>query len=166
MHNGKPDIKTINNEVLFSLARELFAEGRKIKFVVSGNSMYPFIRHNRDMVTLAGAAFKDIRVSDIVLAYRGRQRKYILHRIVKKTKHGFFMVGDAQVNLDGPYPTDALIGVVTEIHRIGKDGGETTIAGVLYKALVRLWLLIRPFRPVVFSLYSFIRNKGRKKCIK
>ena len=158
MHNGKPELQRIKNEALFSLAREIFAKGKKVKFIVTGNSMYPFIRHDRDMVTLDKASFETIRVSDIVLAFRERQQKYILHRIVKKTRHGFYMVGDAQTNLDGPYPPDALIGVVTEIHRVGKDGAETSIAGFYYKLLVRLWLLVRSFRPVIFKVYSFVRK--------
>jgi len=124
--------------------------------------MYPFIRHDRDMVTLEKASFETIRVSDIVLAYRERQQKYTLHRVVKKTKHSFYMVGDAYTDLEGPYPPDALIGVVTEIHRIGKDGAETNISGSIYKLLVRLWLLIRPFRPAVFKAYSFIRRRLKK----
>ena len=162
MQNGEPELQKVSNEALFSLARELFAKAKQIKFVVAGNSMYPFIRHDRDMVTLAEASFDEVKVSDIVLAYRERQQKYILHRVAKKTKHGFFMVGDAQTNLDGPYPPEALVGIVTVIHRIGKDGVETSISGFAYKILVRLWLLARPFRPVVIKAYSFVRSIGKK----
>ena len=162
MSNEKPELMRIGNEALFALARELFAEGKKIKFVVAGSSMYPFIRHDRDMVTLAGAGFSEIRVSDIVLAYRENQRKYILHRVVKKTRQAFYMTGDAQTALDGPYSESALIGVVTEIHRVGKDGGETRISGPVYKSLARLWLLARPFRPVIMRAYFFVRRKTRR----
>ena len=161
MHNGRPEFQKISNEALFALAREIFAKGKKIKFVVAGNSMYPFIRHDIDMVTLSEASFDRIKVSDIVLAYRKRQKKYILHRVVKKTPTGFYMVGDAQTSLDGPYPPDALIGIVTEIHRVGKDGREKRIAGALYKLLVRLWLFVRPFRPFIFKAYSNIRKKHK-----
>jgi signal peptidase I len=149
----------VNNEALFALARELFSMGKQIKFVVAGNSMYPFIRHNRDMVTLAGASFDEIKVSDIVLTYDATIKKYILHRVIKKTRDTYYMVGDAHTGREGPYTAENLIGVVTEIHRIGSNGSEKNISGSFYKLLARLWMLAKPCRPVIFRLYKFARGR-------
>jgi len=150
----------VSNEALFALARELFSMDKKIKFVVAGVSMRPFIRHNRDMVTLAGVSFSEIKVTDIVLTYDEQLQKYILHRVVKKTADNYYMVGDAYTKLERPYVPDNLIGVVTEIHRVGKNGEEKHVSGCFYKLLVRLWLLVRPFRPVIFKLYSILRGRA------
>lgn len=144
---------------MFALARELFARGSSIKFVVVGNSMYPFIRHNRDMVTLAGATFSQVKVADIVLAYREEHKAYILHRVVRKTANAFYMSGDAYMTLEGPYPAEAVIGLVTGIFRVDKNGQEKQIAGFFYRLLARLWLLVRPIRPAIFKCYFAIRRK-------
>ena len=165
MPNEQPELQRVSSEALFALARELFAMGKRIKFVVVGSSMFPFIRHDKDMVTLAGATFDHIRTSDIVLAYKERQNKYVLHRVVKKAPQSFYMAGDAQTFLDGPYPPEALIGIVTAIHRIDKRGGELVIAGRFYKLLARLWLLIRPFRPAVFFVYALMRGRVSIKAL-
>jgi len=151
----------VSNEALFTLARELFAMGKKIKFVVAGGSMRPFIRHNRDMVTLAGASFDKIKAADIVLTYDMQYKKYILHRVVKKNADNYYMIGDARTVLEGPFAPDDLIGVVTEIHRVRRNGGEKRIqvSGSFYRFLVRLWLLVRPFRPVIFKFYSILRGR-------
>lgn len=154
----KPDVQKIGADELFTLAKELFAQDRSIKIVVSGNSMYPFIRHNRDMVTIAGASYDAVRVSDIVLAFRESEQAYILHRLFKKTPDGFYMVGDHQTLLDGPYPPDALIGVVTEVFRVAKDGSQKKMGGPFYRLLVRLWMWARPVRPFIIKLYLRVRS--------
>ena len=153
--------RRVSNESLFALARELFSMGKKIKFVVAGNSMYPFIRHNRDMVTLAETSFDDIKVCDIVLTYDEQREKYILHRVVRKNADSYYMVGDAYTQLEGPYSPDALIGVVTEICRVSWDGNEKLIAGSFYRLLAWFWLFVRHFRPVIFKLYYFVRRRKR-----
>lgn len=158
MRYGKPELQRIDNEAVFSLARELFSRGKSVKFVVSGDSMYPFIRNDRDKVTLSEASFDKIKKADIVLAYREKQRAYILHRVVKKTKDGFYMVGDAQTYLDGPYPPSALVGVVTEAFRVGPDGREKRVSGRFYNFLARVWICAIPFRPFIFKLHVLFRR--------
>ncbi len=157
----KPEVQRISAQELFGLARELFAKGKGIKIVVSGNSMYPFIRTNRDMVTIQGAALDQVRVSDIVLAYREAEKKYILHRLFKKSGNEFYMVGDHQDWLDGPYPASALVGVVTEVFRVGRDGSQKKMGGPGYSVLVRLWMLLRPLRLPIINTY--FRLRGGKK---
>lgn len=157
----KPGVQRIKASELFGLARELFASGKSIKIVVSGNSMYPFIRTNRDMVTIKGATLGEVRVSDIVLAFRESEQAYVLHRLFKKNGTEFYMVGDHQDWLDGPYPASALIGVVTEVFRVRRDGSQKKMGGVWYRFLVRLWMLLRPFRPAIINAYFRLRS-GKK----
>jgi len=156
---NKASTQTVSNEALFSLARELFSMGKQIKFVVAGRSMRPFIRHNKDMVTLAGTSFDEIKKADIVLTYDEQRKKYILHRVVKKKADCYYMIGDAHTRLEGPFTVDNLIGVVTDIHRIDRNGNEKSMGGGCYKLLVRLWMLARPFRPAIFKLYAILRRR-------
>ena len=161
MRYDKPKIQRLSNEAVFDLARELFTKGKSLKFVVSGNSMYPFIRHERDIVTLAAATLDEVKVMDIVLAYRANDGKYFLHRLVKKTADTFYMVGDAFTAFEGPIPASALIGVVTEVYRVNRrNGSEKLMSGPFYRLLIRLWRIVRPLRPAIIKLYFTIR-RGR-----
>jgi hypothetical protein len=117
------------------------------------------------MVTLAGASFDQIKVADIVLTYDGELEKYILHRVIKKNRKHYYMVGDAHTKLEGPYAPENLIGIVTEIHRVGNDGREELTAGFFYELLAGLWVLACPFRPVIFKLHK-IAKKIMKKIMK
>ncbi len=160
MRYDKPSVLVVKAEYLFALADTLFTLDKKLSIVVTGNSMYPLMRHKADQVTLSKTSFEDIRVNDIVLA-RNKQGKFILHRVVKKKPTGFYMTGDAQTELDGPYAPEQLIAVVTEILRLNKRGQliQINLHGVSYGILTRLWRLLTPLRPFLIATYRRVRKR-------
>ena len=141
---------TVRAQELFALTEELFSMGRDVRIRVTGDSMVPFLHHGTDSVQLSKVPYEQIKTADIVLAVRG-DGAYVLHRVFKKGKDGFYMVGDAQDYLDGPYPKEKLVAKVTMLYRRGK---RIDCRHLGYRFLVRAWMLIRPWRRAVFAVYA------------
>ena len=139
---------------LFALTEELFLMGNDVQIRVTGNSMLPFLHHERDCVQLTKVPYEEIRVADIVLAIR-KDGAYILHRVFTKDTDSFYMVGDAQDYLDGPYPKEKLVAKVTVLFRKGK---HIDCRHIGYRFLVRVWMMMRPWRRIVFAVYR--KTKG------
>lgn len=144
----------VNAATLIPLISELIEHGQNSRIAVSGNSMYPFLRHEIDSVELTKKSFEQLDVGDIVLIQRTDGR-YILHRTYRKNKDCFFMVGDAQQWIEGPLFPEQLVGVVTAIWRKDK---RILCSAKWWKFLSRLWLYLRPFRNFILKVFLKIRR--------
>jgi len=159
-NNNAVKLTKITSEELFSIAEIMFDQGKPVLLTVTGNSMYPFLRHGVDRVEICRAGMRDIKVADIALIRRDGGA-YVLHRVFKKNETEFYMVGDAQNYLDGPYNTFHLIGKVVSIYR-----GDRHIpcSSLRLRFLVRLWMLMRPVRLPIIKGYTKLRGgKGKKR---
>ena len=145
----------LKSEQMFSLAEEVFERGHNVKIIVTGNSMYPFMRSRRDSVELKKRPFDEVKKSDIVLARRD-DGAYILHRVVRKGSDFFYMIGDAQDYLDGPYRADQFIARVEKIFR--DDRVIICDDSWLYRMFSRIWMCMRPIRVFIVRTYRRIRN--------
>ena len=160
MHKiDKPKILELKAELIFNLAQEVFDKGQRVKIIVTGNSMYPFLRHAIDSVELEHASLEDVRKGDIVLIKRD-DGVYILHRIVSKKEDCFYMIGDSQDILDGPYFANHLIAVVTAIYR--KDH-RIESSDKRLKFLSRVWMILKPFRFTIIKIYNKFRQLTSRK---
>ena len=137
---------TIKAKELFSLAEVLFEQGQQMRFTITGNSMYPFMRHRTDEVTLAAPDYSKLKKGMIVLALRDNGQ-FVLHRIVKLKKAGFYMIGDAQTNLDGPYRPDQLKAIVTGVFR----RGDEITHSIKWRIASTVWRWIVPLRPLIIK---------------
>ena len=150
---------TIGTSDLFKICNELFDLGLTVRITITGTSMYPFLYHLRDSVELNRITFEQARVGDIVLAVNSHN-KYLLHRIHKKTENTFFMIGDNQRWLDGPYTAEQLIARADVIYRKGK---RFEMSSFKMKFFSRLWMSVVPFRRVIVTIYKFFLKIFRKK---
>ncbi len=137
---------------------DLIGQGETVSIPVSGFSMNPFLADKRDAV-LVERPDRDLKRGDIVL-YKRRNGQYILHRIWKVKREGYYIVGDAQTEIEGPVLRDQIIGRVERIRRKGQwiDDGD-----LLWKFFEILWIRIVPARPFLRKGYSLIvrmRSKG------
>jgi hypothetical protein len=121
-------------------------------------SMYPFLKDGRDSVELSGCSFDTIKKGDIVLIKR-ITGTYVLHRVLKKQKDCFYMIGDAQQWIEGPLSPAQLIAFVTRIKR-----KERIIScdNPFYKFLVSLWLVAIPFRYKIFRALRPVKRLAIK----
>lgn len=143
------------------VSKELLKEGKRIKIVPKGNSMFPFWASGRDSVII-GKVERELKRGDIVL-YRRENGIYVVHTIYKIDKGKFFMLGDSQTDVEGPLEKEKIIGRVEVIIRKGKT---INCDNLWYKILHNSWLrlrIIRPFLIQTWLLVCKLYRKGRRK---
>lgn len=130
---------------LSPLIEEILASGGTAEITVTGNSMYPMLKHRKSQVRLAAPT--KLQIGDIPL-YRRENGAYILHRIVNTEGEVFTCCGDHQWHLEKGIRPEQVIAVVTDFKR-----GNRWISceNTLYRCYWRLWRTIRPLRRLVFG---------------
>lgn len=121
---------------------DLLAQGRTVQFSTTGWSMYPFIVNGRDQVIVEPSGPERPKRGDVVL-YRRPDSILVLHRIWRRDKDGIYLVGDNQVEIEGPLDPSVIRGVMTAMVRKGK---VVPASDPLYRFTSGLWLLLRPVR--------------------
>ncbi len=126
-------------------------EGGQFLLTVTGDSMRPTLRPERDAVALA--APKAYRRGDIVL-FRRDSGEYILHRIVGVRGDRLTMNGDAQTW------TEEIAGkqVIAVVRQICRDGRRYNCQGVFGRLYGRGAAALRPARRWLFRLREMCRR--------
>ena len=125
---------------------ELLGQGRTVQIEPQGYSMYPLFVPGRDKAVVAPIGdMKKLRRGDVVL-YRRDESILVLHRIWKRRTEGFYLVGDNQREIEGPLRPDQMKGILVEIVQKGR---RFSVKNPVYWVLFRIWLILRPFRPVI-----------------
>jgi signal peptidase I len=157
------EIKRVKAAEMFSVIQELLSQGGKASIIVTGMSMYPFLREDKDSVELGQTSFKSIKRGDIVLIRR-ISGEYVLHRVLCKEKDVFYIIGDAQRWIEGPLKPEQLIAVVVSVKR---RGYTISCKAVWWKVLTGLWLNMIPIRhwflkafERIGKLRRYIKNPG------
>lgn len=150
--------KLVKAAELFSLTSEILAQGGHAWITVTGMSMYPFLREAIDSVELSKACFVNIKKGDIVLIKR-TNGAFVLHRVCKKEKDCFYMVGDAQQCVEGPLFPKQLQAVVTKIKRKERI---INCDNLLLRACISLWMLVVPIRYKIFKVFRISKRLIRK----
>ncbi len=148
------EIKKIKTASLFPLISEILELGQNTRITVSGDSMYPFLRDGVDSVELTKGSFEQLYRGDIVMIQRA-DGHYVMHRLIRKNKDCFFMVGDAQQWVEGPLYPEQLIAVVTAIWRKDK---RILCSNGLWRFLTGFWLYMRHFRYFFLKVHRQIRK--------
>ena len=125
---------------------KLLEQGNRLRIKPRGYSMYPLIVPGRDEVYVEKVPPQKLRRGDVVLYRRREENTLVLHRIYKKKKDAFFMVGDNQKEIEGPLDGTQIKGKMTGIIR---KGHEYSSSNIIYVVVSRLWLLLRPCRPQI-----------------
>jgi len=142
------NIKLVKAAELFGLTSEILEHGGRAWITVTGMSMYPFLREGKDCVELAKTSFSGIKKGDIVLIKR-MDGAFVLHRVCRKEKDCFYMVGDAQQWIEGPLAPDQLQAKVTKIKR---NDRIIDCNNPILKACVSVWMLVIPLRYKIFRI--------------
>jgi len=150
---------------IFPIVQEIFQNSdSNVCITVKGNSMYPFLRDGIDEVEMSRAEFPDVKKLDIVLARR-LTGEYVLHRVIKKDENCFYMLGDAQRYIEGPFHPEQLQAVVKSVRRRKK---RISCDSPLWLLLSWIWMLCLPIRHYIIKIPRIpgkIRKLVKKKCI-
>ena len=115
----------------------------------SGNSMRPFIRGGRDVVTVLPLE-KTPRLFDAVLYYR-KNGEHVIHRIVGKRADVYLIRGDNCYYTER-VPKNKVIGTVHTVQRNNKT--IRVQESVSYRFSVGFWHIIYPIR---FLIHGGVR---------
>ena len=138
------------------MVRRQLSENGQAYVRVTGNSMWPLLRHLRDGVILGPP--RELRAGDIVLFDR-RNGRYALHRVIRTAETGFTMAGDHQWHIEPDLPKDQVVGVVTAIDRGGRRIACTNLFLKIYsQALTFLTLPRINLRKAVGKLIGPLRR--------
>lgn len=132
----------------------LLRQGHSVQFPPTGWSMYPLIVNGRDQVIVEPADPEKLRRGAVAL-YRRRDSILVLHRVWKRTAEGFYMVGDNQVEVEGPLAPEQIRGVMTAVVRKGKT---IPVTSPLYRFLTGAWLVLRPVRMVIMRPLAALKR--------
>lgn len=140
------------NEYISDL-QQMITDGHEVVITVAGWSMRPFLRHQRDRIMLKKPA-DSLKVGDIVL-YQRKTKQFVLHRIYKIKSGAYYMMGDNQLDLEGPIGPESVIALVSDIERNGRWISAETPS---WKMASSLWRLLYPVRKIVCWARKAVRK--------
>lgn len=154
----------VSLQQLSPVVTECLAQGQEVVLLVTGNSMRPFLRHERDRVVLVKAADPANLQPGQVPLYRRANGWFVLHRIIERddgerrwllgekeplpSAHvgggvQYTMLGDAQTDKEPGIRPEQIVGVATGFYVRGKRRPCDTPA---YRRRTRLWHGLLPYR--------------------
>lgn len=149
-------MKVIDTREYVSMLRELTEEGKEVSMMIAGSSMAPFLIHERDSICFRKPD-RELRKGDMVF-YQRDSGQYVMHRIWKVKPEGYYIVGDAQKEIEGPVKRQQIFALITKVRRKGK---WIVPGDFWWEFFEHVWIRIIPIRHVIVRLYGFIsRNKG------
>lgn len=114
------------NQTFFELAERMLRQGKEVKMRVKGQSMRPFLLNGEEVTIVPVSDSNELREGIIILAKTGNGTT-VLHRIHEVHHCFIIMKGDGNINQTEPVlPTDVL-GIVSSIHRHGKEISPYTL---------------------------------------
>lgn len=144
-------MKVVDTRAYVSMLRELVEDGNEVSMLIAGNSMSPFLIHQRDTICFKKPD-RELRAGDMVF-YQRFGGQYVMHRIWKVRKDGYYIVGDAQTEIEGPVRRQQIFAVITKVQRKGRwiEPGD-----FWWEFFARIWIRMIPFRPVIIKTYARI----------
>lgn len=144
-------VREVDTNAFIDVMKDLVNDGKSVSIIVSGNSMSPFLIHGRDRVFFEKPN-RELKKGDIVF-YQRWNGQYVMHRIYKITEAGYFMVGDAQAEIEGPLKREQIFALITKCQRKGKflESGD-----FWWEFFECIWIRCVPMRPVIRKMYGVV----------
>lgn len=142
-------MRRVDTQEYLTVLKELVQQGKEVSLLVSGSSMSPFLIHERDYVYFRQPD-RELKAGDIVFFQR-KNGQYVMHRIWKVKPEGYFIVGDAQTEIEGPVSRDQIFAIITKVQRKG-----TWIApgDFWWEFFEHVWIHMVPLRRVIMRIYA------------
>ncbi len=150
------NVKKVALKELYPIIKEQLESGRTVALPITGTSMLPLLVAGRDNVILSSVEKPNI--NDIIF-YRRDNGAFVLHRIIGMDENGYILCGDNQWVKEYGIKDHNIIGVVTEIHR---DGKNFSINDAKYVRYYTRWLKLLPIRKPIVKMLTILRAIKRK----
>ena len=151
------NIRTIDTLKEADVLIEILSTGAVFPLVVTGSSMLPFLRENRDTVRLQKT---DTLKKGRIVFFRNRSGGFTLHRIRRIYHDGRLLInGDAQWWCEIVSPEQ----ILAEVISISREGRELDPYSTKQRLLCLLWFPTRAIRPFIWKIYGFLRKIFKKR---
>ena len=150
-------MRKIDAQEYIGTLQNMAEEGHEVGMVITGNSMSPFLIHERDYICFRKPD-RELRKGDMVF-YRRDNGKFVMHRICKVTPEGYDIVGDAQTEIEHAVKRAQIFALITKVKRKDKwlEPGD-----FWWEFFEHVWLRLIPVRPIVMRLWGLlVRLKSR-----
>lgn len=149
--------KIVDTKEYVSVLKELAEEGKVVSMRITGSSMSPFLCHGRDYIYFSKPK-RDLRKGDMVF-YQRDTGQFVMHRIYKVKPEGYYMLGDAQTDIEGPLRREQIFALVLKVKRKDIVIGP---GDFWWEFFEHVWIRMICMRPIVVRVYAFGgRWKGR-----
>ena len=147
----------MNSQLSFE---DVIAERGELIYSHVGESMYPLIRDDRDLLVIKAVSSRLKRL-DIPL-YKRYDGRYILHRIIKVNEHDYVIRGDNCSDNEYGITDAQIIGVLTAIVRGGTTRSVYSLRDRIYAHLwcdtpIFKWAF-HTLRKIYGHILSFVRR--------
>ncbi len=144
---------------LLGLSKDIFSQGKSIRFQASGWSMRPFIRDG-DFLVVSPIENSSIKTGDVVFCIT-TENKVIVHRVIKKYKKDkdnritMLIKGDATFSSPEKVEMQNVLGKVVEVER---NGQKKRLDTKFYQIKGLLFAGISPFSQWTYPFLSKIKK--------
>jgi signal peptidase I len=137
-----------NNDIIRDVGLSLLSEGKTIKVIAGGYSMFPAIKPGT-LIFIEPIPEGSFPLPGEIIAWK-RESGLVVHRVIRVLRNGplttFITRGDSCAREDNPFPVDMIAGKVIRTD----DGSGKTLSGdelvrkplYLYNRLL-VWILLR-----------------------
>ena len=151
----KIPVRKVDAGIWLDAVRELLEEGKEVPLVITGNSMSPFLVHERDTL-LIGKPRLPLKKGDMAF-YQRENGQYVMHRIrrVRGSCPGrqYYFIGDAQTVTEGPVPEERIFGVITAVRRKGRWIRQGSFWWEFFRIV---WIRMVPLRKTAVRIYGAV----------
>lgn len=150
--------KTISksNALMMEEIRQLISHGKTVTITVKGNSMNPFIVHERDQITLGPWKKEDLRKGTVALVKDSRNT-YLIHRIIRIDDETVTLLGDGNIGYTECATLDNVIGIMYSITRKGRIWRPEDRMWRIYSWF---WSVLTPVRRLPLGIWRRL-NPGK-----
>lgn len=126
----------VPNHILFAEVEQQISQGKNVKIPLVGNSMYPFLRENRHILTLSPVQSFPLKVGTIALFRHNGQ--HVLHRLIRRNKKQYTFSGDGNINVFEHVKESDVVAVLTGVEVA--SGKSVNLHSPIRHCIVWLWL--------------------------
>ena len=150
--------KIVDIDTYMPVLRDILSQGKEVSLTITGNSMSPFLIHERDEILISPPDGK-WKKGDMAFFVRDNGQ-YVMHRICKVDKNGdCYFVGDAQQLIEGPIKPCQIFGKITKVKRKDKWIDEHDFWWQFFE---KVWIRLIPFRGLLREIYVILWRLSRK----
>ena len=141
-------MRLVDTNEYVSTLKELTEEGKEVSMQISGGSMEPFLVHARDSIRFRKPD-RPLKKGDMVF-YQRAGGQYVMHRIIRVKPDGYWMIGDAQTEKEGPIQREQIFALITGVRRRGKWIGP---GDFWWEFFSHVWTHLIPVRRLLINGY-------------